>query len=56
MKSYPLGLDNPILVRQVYGSTRWALYWKDDFIKIASFSSQFTAYECRRLILNEVIK
>jgi len=42
---------NPIRIRQVYGTTRWALYWRDDFQKIATFRSEFTAYEMRRAIL-----
>ena len=45
-------MDNPIRVRQVYGSTDWALYWKADHVKIARFRSQFTAYEMRRAILD----
>ena len=41
--SYPLGIDNPIVVKQVMGSTNWALYWREDWIKIGTFSNQFTA-------------
>ena len=51
MKSYPLGIDNPILIKQIWGSTKWALYWRKDHIKIATFSNQFTAYDMRRSIL-----
>lgn len=51
MKPFPLGLENPYVVRQVYGSTRWAIYRKNDFQKVASFPNQFIAYECRRAIL-----
>ena len=51
MKPYPLGIDNPSLIKQVWGSTKWALYWKKDHIKIATFSNQFTAYDMRRSIL-----
>ena len=54
MKSYPLGIDNPIMVKAVYGSTRWALYWKDSFIKIGSFPNQFVAYECRRAMIEQM--
>lgn len=49
--SYSLGIDNPIKVKAVMGSHKWALYWKDDFTKIATFPDQFTAYEARRAIL-----
>lgn len=51
MKPYPLGLDNPYIVRAVVGSTRWAIYRREDFQKIATFPNQFTAYECRRALL-----
>lgn len=54
MQPYPLGIDNPIVVKAVWGSHKWALYWKDDFIKIATFSNQFTAYEARRAIIEEL--
>ena len=52
-KPYPLGCDNPYVVRQVYGSTRWAIYRKSDFQKVATFPNQFIAYDCRRAILNQ---
>ena len=52
-KPYPLGSENPYVVRQVYGSTRWALYRREDFQKVATFPNQFVAYDCRRAILNQ---
>jgi len=52
-KPYPLGYDNPYVVRQVYGSNRWALYRREDFQKVATFPNQFVAYDCRRAILNQ---
>ncbi len=54
MKSYPLGIDNPILVKGVFGSHKWALYWKDDMIKIATFNSQFQAYQARQSIIESL--
>lgn len=51
--SYPLGIDNPILVRGVIGTSKWALYWRDDMTKIVTVPNQFIAYECRRAILDE---
>jgi|TARA_B100000900_G_C20267251_1_gene588503 hypothetical protein len=54
MKPYPLGIDNPIKVKAVWGSTKWALYWKDDFTKIATFPNQFVAYEVRRSIIDSL--
>jgi hypothetical protein len=34
------------------GSHKWALYWKDDFTKIATFPNEFVAMECRRSIID----
>ena len=51
MKPYPLGIDNPYVIRCVFGTTRWALYRRDSYQKIAEFASQFQAYEARRAIL-----
>jgi hypothetical protein len=51
MTPYPLGLDNPYIVRAVVGSTRWAIYRKENFQKVATFPNQFVAYECRRALL-----
>ena len=54
MKPYPLGIDNPIKIKQVWGSTKWAIYWKDDFIKIATFPNQFVAYQARQSIIESL--
>ncbi len=54
MKPYPLGIDNPILIKGVFGSQKWALYWKDDMIKIATFNSQFQAYQARQSIIESL--
>ena len=54
MKPYPLGIDNPIKVKAVWGSHKWALYWKYDHTKIATFPNEFTAYEARRTIIESL--
>ena len=51
MKSYPLGIDNPILVKGVFGSHRWALYWKETMEKIAEFNDQNSAIEYRSYLI-----
>jgi hypothetical protein len=51
MKPYPLGLDNPYVIRSILGTTRWGLYRKDPYQKVAEFASQFQAYDARRAIL-----
>tara|TARA_R100000027_G_scaffold41193_1_gene30706 strand:+ start:1178 stop:1342 length:165 start_codon:yes stop_codon:yes gene_type:complete len=54
MKPYPLGIDNPILVKGVMGSHKWALYWREDMQKIATFPNQFVAYQARQSILESL--
>jgi len=51
MKPYPLGIDNPIIVKGVIGTHKWALYWREDFTKIATFNDQHTAYQVRTQII-----
>jgi hypothetical protein len=51
MKPYPLGLDNPYVIRGIIGSSRWGLYDRETYQKIAEFSNQYAAYDARRAIL-----
>lgn len=51
MKPHPLGIDNPYLIRGEIGSTRWSLYRREPFEKIATFRSQTEAYDARRALL-----
>lgn len=51
MKPYPLGIDNPYVIYGIIGSTRWALYRRDPFQKIAEFACETDAYNARREIL-----
>jgi len=51
MKPYPLGIDNPYRIMQEIGSTNWSIYRLDPFQKVATFKSQFDAYDARRAIL-----
>ena len=51
MKPYPLGIDNPYVVYGIMGTTQWALYRRDPFQKVATFKSQFQAYDARRALL-----
>ena len=50
--TYPLGMNNPIIVKGVMGTHKWALYWRDDFTKIATFDSEHQAYQARRSLLD----
>ncbi len=51
MKSYPLGIDNPYVILGIIGTTRWGLYRREPFQKVAEFASQTEAYDARRAIL-----
>ncbi len=51
MKPYPLGLDNPYVIRGIIGTTRWGLYRRESYQKIAEFATEFQAYDARRAIL-----
>jgi hypothetical protein len=51
MKPYPLGLDNPYKIIGIIGTSRWGLYRKNPFQKVAEFASEFQAYDARRAIL-----
>lgn len=51
MKPYPLGLDNPYVIIGDICSSRWSLYRREGFEKIATFASQTQAYDARRAIL-----
>lgn len=51
MKPYPLGIDNPYAIRGIIGTTRWAIYRRDTFQKIAEFASETDAYSARRALL-----
>jgi hypothetical protein len=53
MKPYPLGLDNPYVIRGIVGTSRWGLFRRDPFQKIAEFASQTQAYDARRAILKQ---
>jgi hypothetical protein len=53
MKPYPLGLDNPYVIRGIIGSSRWGLYRREPFEKVAEFASEFQAYDARRAILKQ---
>ena len=51
MKPYPLGIDNPYQIIGLFGTTRWALYRRKPYQKIAEFATEFQAYDARRAIL-----
>ena len=51
MKPYPLGLDNPYKILGIIGTSRWGLYFREPFQKVAEFATEFQAYDARRALL-----
>ncbi len=51
MKPYPLGIDNPYVILGIIGTSRWGLFRREPFQKVAEFSSQTGAYDARRALL-----
>ena len=43
MKPYPLGLDNPYKILGIIGTSRWGLYLREPFQKVAEFATEFQA-------------
>ena len=42
MKPYPLGLDNPYVIRGIMGTSRWGLYHRESYEKVAEFANPAT--------------
>jgi len=53
MSTYPLGIDNPIKIKGVVGSHKWALYWRETMEMIAEFNDQYSAMQYRYYILQQ---
>jgi hypothetical protein len=53
MTPFPLGANCPIKMRGNWNCT-WSLHWADDFTKIATFRSQYTAWQNRNAILRSL--
>ena len=53
MKPYPLGIDNPIIVKGVIGSHKWALYWREDMQRL-QLSPINCTMEARRAIIRSL--
>jgi hypothetical protein len=50
-KPYPLGLDNPFIVRARIGTTKWEIIDRESRHCLGVYPNQTTAYECRRAML-----
>ena len=50
-KPYPLGTDNPFIVRGRVGTSRWEIIDRETRQCLGVYPTEFTAYECRRAML-----
>jgi hypothetical protein len=50
-KPYPLGIDNPMIVRARIGTTKWEIIDRETRQCLGVYPNQFIAYDCRRAML-----
>lgn len=50
-KPYPLGIDNPFIVRGRIGTSKWEIIDRETRHCLGVYPTEFTAYECRRAML-----
>ncbi len=50
-KPYPLGIDNPYIIRGRFGTTKWEIVERETNQCLGLYPTEFTAYECRRAML-----
>jgi len=52
-KPYPLGIDNPLIIRGCIGSSKWEIIDRETRQCLGVYPNEFVAYDCRRAILRE---
>jgi hypothetical protein len=50
-KPYPLGIDNPYLIRARIGTSRWEIIDRETRRSLGVYPSELIAYDCRRVML-----
>lgn len=50
-KPYPLGIDNPMIVRARIGTSKWEIIDRETRQCLGLYPNQMIAYECRRAML-----
>lgn len=50
-KPYPLGIDNPFMVRGRIGTSKWEIIDRKTQACLGVYPNQLIAYECRRAML-----
>jgi hypothetical protein len=50
-KPYPLGIDNPFMIRARIGTTKWEIIERDTRQCLGVYPNELIAYDCRRAML-----
>lgn len=50
-KPYPLGIDNPMIVRARIGTSKWEIIDRKTRQCLGLYPNEMIAYECRRAML-----
>ena len=50
-KAYPLGIDNPFIVRGRIGTSKWEIVDRTTRQCLGVYPTQLIAYDCRRAML-----
>jgi hypothetical protein len=50
-KPYPLGIDNPMIVRGRIGTSKWEIIDRETRHCLGVYPNEFTAYDARRAML-----
>jgi len=50
-KPYPLGMDNPMIVRARIGTSKWEIIDRKTRQCLGLYPNEMIAYECRRAML-----
>jgi len=43
--------NNPYIIKGDINTSRWSIYHREGFLKIATFSNQIAAYDARRALI-----
>lgn len=50
-KPYPLGIDNPFIVRARIGTSKWEIIDRESRHCLGVYPNELVAYDCRRAML-----
>jgi hypothetical protein len=52
-KPYPLGIDNPYLIRGRFGTSMWEIIDRETNECVGVYPNENVAYDCRRAMLRD---